>query len=125
MSKLVEVSAPDFTGVTVHDGRELRTALVGTADYAAIDALNELLDKTHAEAIRLEASAVAIDVQALEFMNSSCFKSLLQWIGNIQALAPERQYQVRFVMNPELHWQKRSLQSLRCFAIDLITVTTK
>ena len=37
-------------------------------------------------------------------------------------LPPERHYKVQFLSNPRLHWQKRSLHSLRCFAVELIAV---
>ena len=64
-----------------------------------------------------------IDLRDLEFMNSSCFKSFVSWITDIQELEPAQQYKVRFLSNSKLHWQKRSLHSLRCFAVELITVT--
>jgi hypothetical protein len=56
-------------------------------------------------------------------MNSSSFKSFVSWITNIQELEADHQYKVKFLSNPSMHWQKRSLHSLRCFAVELITVT--
>ena len=34
-----------------------------------------------------------------------------------------RRYKVRFLSNPNFHWQKRSLHSLRCFAVELVSIT--
>ena len=46
----------------------------------------------------------------------------MSWINDISELPTDRQYKVQFLSNPKLHWQKRSLHSLRCFAVELITV---
>jgi len=61
-------------------------------------------------------------LRQLEFMNSSCFKSFVSWVTDIQELDDAKRYKVRFLSNPTYHWQKRSLHSLRCFAVELITV---
>ncbi len=55
-------------------------------------------------------------------MNSSCFKSFVTWIGEVQDLQPDKQYRIHFRSNPEMLWQRRSLHALRCFAVDLITI---
>lgn len=123
MSELVSVSGDDFAGSTTLDGSVLTAHLKGTADYSAIDALDTLLTRTHAEARKHTPGEVVVDLRDLEFMNSSCFKSFVSWITSIQELEPDQQYKVRFVSNPKMHWQKRSLHSLRCFAVELITVT--
>ena len=122
MSELVTVSGEDFAGAATHEGSTLLTSLKGNADYAALDALEMLLTRAHAEATRLKITEMVVDLRQLEFMNSSCFKCFLSWITDVQELEPERQYKVKFLSNPQLHWQKRSLHSLRCFAVELITV---
>lgn len=122
MSELVSVKGDDFTGVAVQEGSTITASLKGTADYAAIDPVEKLLDRTHTAATRGNASEVVIDFRQLEFMNSSCFKSFVSWITEVQELPEAQQYKVRFLSNAQLHWQKRSLHSLRCFAVELITV---
>ncbi|MEO8699866.1 MAG: hypothetical protein ABI867_07470 [Kofleriaceae bacterium] len=122
MTEIVAVTGEDFTGAAHCDGTAISAWLKGNADYAALDALEMLLARSHAEAIRVGATAITVDLCKLEFMNSSCFKCLLSWITDIQELELERRYKVRFLSNPQLHWQKRSLHSLRCFAVELITV---
>ena len=82
-----------------------------------------LLTRVHSESRRLGVTEAVVDLRDLEFMNSSCFKSFVTWITDIQELDAAHQYKVRFVSNPKMHWQKRSLHSLRCFAVELITVT--
>ena len=123
MSEVVSVSGEDFTASANRDGTEIRTWLKGNADYSAIDALEMLVKRIHADAQRAPLTEVVVDLRGLEFMNSSCFKSLVSWITAIQELDAKDRYKVRFLSNPDLHWQKRSLHTLRCFAVELITVT--
>ena len=123
MSEVVSVSGDDFAGAAQHEGTVINAWLKGNADYAALDALDMMLSRIHAEARRLGVSEAVIDLRQLEFMNSSCFKSLVTWINDIQELDEGQRYKVRFVSNTSLHWQKRSLHSLRCFAVELITIT--
>jgi hypothetical protein len=117
------VKGEDFAGTATHDGTAITARLSGNADYAALDAIDTLLGRTHAEAKRLAVAEVIIDLVQLEFMNSSCFKCFVSWINDIQELPDAAQYKVRFISNPTMHWQKRSLHSLRCFAVELITVS--
>ena len=123
MPELVKVKGDDFAGTAQHEATTIHAVLTGNADYAALDALESLLEKVHQEARRLAITEAVVDLRQLEFMNSSCFKSFVSWITNIQELDPPQQYKVRFVSNPNMHWQKRSLHSLRCFAVELIDVT--
>jgi hypothetical protein len=63
-----------------------------------------------------------VDFRELEFMNSSCFKCFVTWLGIVQDLEPTRQYKIVFASNRELHWQRRSLNALRCFAMGVVTI---
>jgi hypothetical protein len=94
----------------------------GSADLPTQEHLSEFLKKTHEEVLRRHGRRVAVDFVNLEFMNSSCFKTFLTWIHEVQNVAQEQRYHVTFLANESLHWQKRSLNALRCFAIDVITI---
>lgn len=94
----------------------------GTADMRAHAPLESLLPALHAEVTRFEATEVVVDFRKLEFMNSSCFKVFLTWLAKVQELDAERRYKLKFLSNGTIHWQKRSLEALRCFATDLVTV---
>jgi hypothetical protein len=120
--EVAAVSGDDFSGTACHEDHRLVVSVKGNADNAALDALDQLLQRTHAEAKRLAVRETVVDLRQLEFMNSSCFKSFVSWINDVLELPPERHYKVQFLSNPKLHWQKRSLHSLRCFAVELITV---
>jgi hypothetical protein len=105
-----------------YDDAVIRVTLVGNADIHAIAPITLFLEKLHHEALRLVAREVLVDFQQLEFMNSSCLKSFVTWISGVSETPPEHQYRIRFISNPELRWQRRSLHALSCFAADLVTV---
>lgn len=118
----LSVSLRDFAANADAEGQTLVLTLSGNADMAAKDSLDALLPRLHGEALRLGAAEVRVDFQKLEFMNSSCFKSFVSWISDVVDLDPSKQYKIRLASNPEMHWQRRSLHALRCFAVDLITI---
>jgi hypothetical protein len=94
----------------------------GSADLIMPEALRTFLKQMHEEVLRRHGRRVAVDFADLEFMNSSCLKTFLFWIHELQQVAVEQRYQVTFLENESLRWQKRSLDALRCFAADLVTV---
>jgi hypothetical protein len=108
----------------VVDDDVIRIRLAGTADTEAKTDLDEMTGKLHAEAQRLKITKVVIDLRELEFMNSSCFKAFVTWLALLRDLPQAQQYRLHFVSNPSLHWQRRSLAALSCFAVDLVTIET-
>jgi hypothetical protein len=111
-----------FSTRVAFEGEHLIVALVGNADLRVRKALDVMLKTLHAEAMRLSLHAVIIDVTQLEFMNSSCFKCFVSWLGKVRDLPRTERYRVVFASNRELHWQRRSLNALRCFAMELVTI---
>jgi hypothetical protein len=116
------VTQRTFSAQATREGRGLVVQLTGEADLDAREALDTFVVGLHACAQAPGVRGVTIDLRKLEFMNSSCFKSLVTWLGEIQDLPAERRYDVRFRSNPQMLWQRRSLHALRCLAIDLVTV---
>jgi hypothetical protein len=121
-AKVIAVHSDDFHGEATHRDGVLTLRMSGVADYGAVDSLEQLLDDVHDECVRARITQTSVDLRQLEFMNSSCFKCLVSWITVLQELPAASQYKVTFVSNPQMHWQKRSLHSLQCFAETLITV---
>ncbi|MEJ7728366.1 MAG: hypothetical protein WKG00_04045 [Polyangiaceae bacterium] len=102
--------------------RVLSVVLAGTADMDARAPLQTFLRALHTQACGLGVQEVAVDFRNVEFMNSSCFKGFVDWLSEVQRAGTERHYQIRFLSNPALTWQRRSLQALRCFAMDAIRI---
>ena len=64
---------------------------------------------------------VVADFRELVFMNSSCLKEFVRWIAQVEE-RPEEHYRIRFLSAPDAQWQSRSLQALRAFAPNLVTI---
>jgi hypothetical protein len=112
--------------VAAHTDRDkLVLSLAGTADMRVSDALDALFRQIHEHAVSTGVSRVVVDMTGLQFMNSSCFKSLVGWIVGLQGTEPVKRYRVCFLSDPEVLWQRRSLKTLSCFAPELITVSVE
>jgi len=120
--ELPQIASPTFTAASTLAGDVLRVRLTGNADLGAKSALQGMLDRVHAEAVRMRLAEVVVDFTGLEFMNSSCFRSFVGWLSDLQDLPPEQQYQVRLLADATVLWQRRSLHALRCFAHDLVRI---
>ena len=100
-----------FQAVATLDDTRLSVAFSGSGDMKAIALLADYLTRVHEEALRHAVSEVRCDFRKLVFMNSSCFKSFVVWIDTLKS-APDA-YKIAFLTDPNLHWQRRSLEALR------------
>jgi hypothetical protein len=120
---LPAVTTAAFTASVKEDGG-FSLMLTGTADLRVQQELETFLFKVNELALARSAPEIAVDLRKLEFMNSSCFKAFVSWIGQLQEVERGRQYRIRFLSDPRMLWQRRSLHALSCFAVDLITIET-
>jgi hypothetical protein len=117
---LTAVDTATFSCAPLLEAGKLTVSFVGTGDVAAIEILGTYLQQVHAEAGRLTLTEVTCDFRRLSFMNSSCFKAFVVWIDAVKNAAPS--YRIRFLTDPEMHWQRRSLEALRRLATGVVTV---
>jgi hypothetical protein len=101
---------------------EIQVRFLGTADMDATSPLEIFLRRLHGEASRSRMRTVVFDVSQLGFMNSSCFKCFVSWIDLVVKLPLETRYEVHFVSNAQLQWQRRSLEALHRFAPDVVSL---
>ena len=118
-----EISQKSLSWSVARTGNALHLLLEGDANMTAVEEIGRILDDLDESSRREPTATAVVDVRGLEFMNSSCFKKFVTWIGRVQELAAEA-YKVRFLSDPKLHWQRRSLHVLQCFAPELVTVET-
>lgn len=118
--QLEPIHGADFSCSSTFADGLLAVSFVGTGDVAAIEPLGAYLKRAHAEATRLGVSEVACDFRQLSFMNSSCFKAFVVWIDTVKNM--ERPYRIRFLTDPAMHWQRRSLEALRRLAMNVVTL---
>jgi hypothetical protein len=123
VSQVLELAAAETAGfgcVPHFDDGKLTVTFNGTGDVTAIELLSAYLKQLHAEAERLGVSEVTCDFRKLSFMNSSCFKAFVVWIDTVKNA--ERVYGIRFLTDPDMHWQRRSLEALRRLATNVVSV---
>lgn len=119
---VASVTLAEVQFATTVEDQVITVNALGNADMRAKDAFDSVLANVHDEAVKLGSKEAVVDLRNLEFMNSSCLKCLVTWIGKIQALEPDKRYTVRLLSRTELLWQRRSLHALRSFATDLVTI---
>jgi hypothetical protein len=105
------------------DSHEIAVKCVGNGGIDATPVVDRYLRDLHAEAHRLGVAEVVVDFSELYFMNSSCFKCFASWLSAMLKGEGGKAYRVRFVSNPNLRWQLRSLEALRCLAPQLVDIT--
>jgi hypothetical protein len=84
--------------------------------------LAAFIPSVHAKAVETCVSSVTVDMLALEFMNSSCFRNFVNWLNWIRELPEARRYKLRFVGSRARHWQRPSLSALSLFAVGLVDI---
>ncbi|HKQ70942.1 MAG TPA: hypothetical protein VJT73_16465 [Polyangiaceae bacterium] len=98
--------------------------LSGNADMIVTGHLSSYLERLHTDAMAKGMRQVTFDVRELYFLTSSCLKCIATFLSGAASVEPERRYRVRFLANHMLHWQRRSLEALRCVATDIIEIET-
>jgi anti-anti-sigma factor len=104
-----------------HEG-EVRLRVSGSVDMDAVPSFDPFLRRLHAEVLRQRLRLVVFDLQGLEFMSSSPIQCLVKYIHLVSQLGSDQRYALRFLFNPRLHWQRRSLEALQRFAPDVVTI---
>jgi hypothetical protein len=122
MTAIQEIATSDLNTETEIARSAFTVKMSGSAETGAMTELDEFLKRLHQSAVTAKVPEVVIDMRALEFMNSSCFKQFVTWINTLQESPADAQYKVRFVADEKKHWQNRSLGALACFAVDLIRI---
>ena len=105
------VREPDFLADAQLGEGTLAATVSGNADLNVRLALDRFLTALHREARLHGVKEVTVDMRALDFMNSSCLKSLVSWVTQIQVLS-----------SPTMYWQKRSLHAICCLANEIVSV---
>jgi hypothetical protein len=107
--------------LSVERNRCFQLHIMGNADMDTLPFLGPFLDKVHEAILAARERLVEVDLHKLYFMNSSCFKAVITWIATVKksSAAP---YTVRFLANPNLHWQKRNLDAIRQFAPGIVEI---
>ena len=123
-SEFPKLSGTVLNIATTLQDQVLVARFTGTADVEAKPQLDQFMKELQTAVETQGAKKVVVDFRELEFMNSSSFKVFVTWLGALQDKPADQQYRIHFLSNPNIHWQRRSLAALSCFAVDLISIET-
>ncbi|AUX24341.1 hypothetical protein SOCEGT47_048780 [Sorangium cellulosum] len=117
----VEPVVTDSFGIeaALRDDR-LVVKLTGTGDMAAAGPLGAYLKTLQGEVIGRSLRAIELDVKALYFLNSSCLKAFVSFIGGLASQGVKSK--IRFITDARLGWQRRSLTALERMSPELVSI---
>ncbi|WP_437970423.1 hypothetical protein WMF04_14525 [Sorangium sp. So ce260] len=98
----------------------LSVKLTGRGDMAAAAPLSSYVKALQGEVTRLSVSTIEFDVRGLCFMSSSCIKAFISLICGL--VGHGLRCRVRFVTDPQLTWQRRSLRPLDRMCPELVSI---
>lgn len=110
-----------LTGIVSLEGPTASVALRGNADMSSHVAFRDFIAAVHIEVLRIRVKVLEFDLTELYFMNSSCLSIVAGLISKVASGPPSSRYRIVLRTNPNLRWQKRSVQALCSFASDLVT----
>jgi hypothetical protein len=116
------IESTEFRATIQPQGNTLQLYMWGNADLRVKDALDDFLTKVDGQAKTGPVDEVVVDLRELLFMNSSCLKALVTWLSAVQRKPQPEQYKIRFLRQPDAHWQVRSLGALAAFAPGIVQV---
>jgi hypothetical protein len=117
-----DISVESFSTTSDRKGDTLDIVFRGNADMAIHEKLKAFLDEVDQHAKQQRIKEATFGLQELYFMNSSCLSLLLRMINSVVEAQSTHRYKIRFRSNPNLRWQKKSLQALRSYAPDTVFV---
>ena len=117
-----EIVADGFSARSENQGTAIIVRLRGNADMAVQERLKAFLDALSAATESKRPSEAVFEIEELYFMNSSCLSLLLRFLNAALKSPSPNGYKIRFRSNPNLRWQKKSLQALLAYAPDLVIV---
>jgi hypothetical protein len=116
------IEEPDFTATGQFEEKRLALRLWGNADMRVKTRLDVFLDAADRQSVAAGVTEVVVDFRELVFMNSSCLKALVTWLGRVQDRTPDKRYAIRFLKEPAAHWQRRSFAALSAFAGEVLRI---
>ena len=123
MSKVRQLSVPHLKDLEIEFAPPDRIRLSGTLTLGEeIRAVSEFFGQLHAAALEGRLAHLHVDVSGLTFVNSLAVRLFVDWASWIIAEPHERRYGLRFLIHPEVTWQKTSVMALMEVARGVVAV---
>jgi len=123
MIQLVDLSPPDLPDV--HIAIEAPDTVKFTGTITSRDPAADLapfLKRVHSAVVAEGLRRVNVDVSGLTFVNSSAIRLFVDWTTWTKQEPDATRYQLRFVSNHLVTWQKTTLMALKSLAPNVVTV---
>ncbi len=122
MSAPIELPYVEEEGLTLGPvpGAQGRVRFAGTGEAEGAAVLDRFLGLLHQQALARELREVTLELEELEFINSSCLKAMVAWIYKVDTEG--RPYKIRLLRDASLHWQRTSLATLQRLAPEVVVV---
>ena len=123
MTQLADLSPPKLPELRIAVEAPDTVKLVGTITSRDPTAdLAPFLKRVHAAAVAEGLRSVNVDVAGLTFVNSSAIRLFVDWTTWAKQEPEASRYQLRFVSNHLVTWQKTTLMALKSLAPNVVTV---
>jgi anti-anti-sigma factor len=122
VARIGQIQMDGFFATTEQRGASIAVRLGGNADMAVQENLKAFLDELSMTAKATATREVVFDWSDLYFMNSSCLSLLLRFINGILELGEQHRYKLKFMANPHLKWQEKSLKALHSYAKEIVVL---
>jgi hypothetical protein len=107
--------------LTCGDGGLIRlSGQLAMHDPSAV--IGGFFERVHQALVAERVREVVVDIRALRFVNSSSIRVFVDWLSRIDALPAEARYQVVFVSDTSLSWQRSTLHVLASMFRGLIRI---
>jgi hypothetical protein len=97
-----------------------RVHFAGTGEGEGAAVLDRFLGLLHRHALARELRQITLELEELEFINSSCLKALVAWIYKVDTEG--RPYRIHLRRDAAMHWQRTSLATLQRLAPDVVVI---
>jgi len=101
-------------------GTQDRVRFAGTGEAEGAAVLDRFLGLLHRQALANDLRRVTIELEELEFINSSCLKAMVAWIYKVDTEG--RPYKIHLRRDASMHWQRTSLATLQRLAPDVVVI---
>ena len=120
MTTLDDVQGGVFSTRSELSGQRLRVVLTGCLDMETAPDLERFLADITRVLTNDGVRDVEFEMAGLYLMSSSSISITAAWIKRLKGVAPS--CRIRFKTNPNLAWQRRTLESIRRVAENMVSV---
>jgi hypothetical protein len=117
MTLLAKVPIPTLSWLTASIDGTGRVALAGTIAVQNPSAeLGPFFKALHQAASSDKVAEMVVDVTKLTFVNSSAIRLFVDWSTWVRKDAEGHRYKLKFLIDPQITWQKTSFPVLKSLA---------